>query len=181
MKHLQTYDPGSLDVRAQVERYLDRTGLTHSDFARRIGYSTVAVHFFLQGRYKGSLDNICGASKEFMALHPVAQPASAEGRLYETANVRAWREIFHECLERGGKDDRRAAVVYGPPGIQKTKPIKALIAEINAANLAEGKLRAYYIYCRQDITPAQLLKRVAEACGTSPLGYADRVLRNLRF
>lgn len=172
----RAYDEGSAAVRAQVERYLDRTGLTHGDFARRIGYSVAAMHLFMQERYKGSLDNICGAAKEFMALHPIASATQQQGRLYETANVRAWREIFYECLDRG-----RAAVVYGPPGIQKSFPVESLIAELNAANLAEGRRRAYYIYCRQSITPAQLLKRVAEACGTSPLGYADRVLRNLKF
>jgi DNA transposition AAA+ family ATPase len=181
-----SYDQHAHDIRAQLQRYLDRSGLTHGDFARRIGYSTVAIHLFIQGRYQGNPKHICAASKDFMALHPVAQPPStATGALYETQNVRAWREIFYECLDRA-----RAAVVYGPPGIQKSFPVENLIAELNASELRDNKTAkggrratrsAYYIYCRQGIRPNQLMKRIAEACGSSPLGDADRILRNLRF
>jgi DNA transposition AAA+ family ATPase len=173
-----TYDRAANEVRAQLQRYLDLTGLAHGDFARRIGYSTVAIHHFIQGRYQGNPQHVTAAAKDFMAQHPVDAASELEGKLYETANVTAWREIFYECL-----DKQRAAVVYGPPGIQKSFPVEHLIAELNRIDLAKNGhgRRAYYVYCRQGIRPNQLLKRVAEACGSSPLGDADRVIRNLRF
>lgn len=173
-----TYDQGALDLLAQLQRYLDRTGLTHSDFARRIGYSTQAVNSFMQGRYQGSLDKFCSAAKDFVTLHPIAPAVSVPGKLYETANVCAWREIFNECLDRG-----RAAVVYGPPGIQKSFPVEHLIAQLNEAELKKGRhaRRAYYIYCPANVRPNQLLKLIAEACGSPVTGDNVRILRNLRF
>jgi DNA transposition AAA+ family ATPase len=122
-------DPHINAVRAALQRYLDRTGLTREDFARRIGYSTTTLNFFMQGCYEGNPKHICAASKDFMGLHPIAPPNAVEGKLYETENVRAWRDVFSECLDRG-----RAAVVYGPPGIQKSYPVEHLIAELNRSD-----------------------------------------------
>jgi|SRR3954469_10361945 DNA transposition AAA+ family ATPase len=172
------YDKAAHEMRGQLMQYLDQSGLTIGDFAKRVGYSSVALHHFVQGRYPGNPKHICDAAKTFMEQHPIAAAADLEGKLHETANVRVWREIFFECL-----DNQRAAVVYGPPGIQKSFPVEHLIAELNRLDLAKNGhgRRAYYVYCRQGIRPNQLLKRVAEACGTSPLGDADRILRNLRF
>jgi DNA transposition AAA+ family ATPase len=173
------YDKAAHEMRGQLMQYLDRSGLTIGDFAKRVGYSPVALHHFVQGRYPGNPKHICDAARGFIEQHPIEAAATdLEGKLYETANVRVWREIFFECL-----DNQRAAVVYGPPGIQKSFPVEHLIAELNRLELAKNGhgRRAYYVYCRQGIRPNQLLKRVAEACGTSPLGDADRILRNLRF
>jgi DNA transposition AAA+ family ATPase len=172
------YDKAAHEMRGQLMQYLDRSGLTIGDFAKRVGYSPVALHHFVQGRYPGNPKHICDAARGFIEQHPIEAAADLEGKLYETANVRVWREIFFECL-----DSQRAAVVYGPPGIQKSFPVEHLIAELNRLDLAKNGhgRRAYYVYCRQGIRPNQLLKRVAEACGTSPLGDADRILRNLRF
>lgn len=179
MAHHKTLieDPHVNEVRASLIRYLDRTGLTREDFAKRIGYSSVTLYHFLQGRYEGNPKHISTASKDFMALHPIAPPNAVEGKLYETANVRAWREVFTKCLERS-----RAAVVYGPPGIQKSFPVEHLIAELNRQELAKDSgRRAYYVYCPANVRPNQLLKLIAEACGTVVTGDNVRIVRNLRF
>jgi hypothetical protein len=74
-------------------------------------------------------------------------------------------------------------VVEGDPATQKTFTLKWLIAQLNRRELAKngtGK-RAHYVYCRQDIRPADLLRRMAEACGSPMVGGCDRLLRNMRF
>lgn len=170
------YDRHALEVRAALQQYLNRTGLTVEDFAGRIGYATVTLYHFLQGRYQGNPGKVCIAITNFIGQHPIAAFNAIEGVLYETKNVQTLRRIFYDCLDKS-----RAAVVYGAPGSQKTFALKHLIAELNREELAGGARSAYYIYCRHGINPRQLLKRVAEACGSSPRGDTDHILRNLRF
>jgi DNA transposition AAA+ family ATPase len=166
------------EVRAELEQYLIRTGLTCVDFARRINYSKQAVYNFGQGRYPGNNAHICAAIRDFIAQHPIAAATATTGKLYETANVRTLRTAFYGCL-----DNQHAGVVYGGPGSQKTFALKHLIAELNRIDLAKNGhgRRAYYVYSRQGIRPSDLLKRVAEACGSSPIGNTDRIIRNIRF
>jgi DNA transposition AAA+ family ATPase len=164
------------EVRDELQRYMSRTGLTAGDIARRINYSSVSLHFFIQGRYQGNPAHICTALHDFMGQHPIAPATEIEGKLYETANVRTLRRIFYECL-----DKQRAGVVYGGPGSQKTFGLEHLIAELNCQELAKDERRAYCVYCRQGIRPRQLLKRIAKACGSSAVGDTDRVLDNLLF
>jgi DNA transposition AAA+ family ATPase len=178
---LQVTLPQSNEVRAKLQEYLNRTGLTAPDFGKRISYSGIAVRFFLEGRYENIAANdtrLRAAISEFIDSHPVGDLQSREmGKVYETANLAAWRKIFYECL-----DKQRAAVVYGPPGIQKTFPVDGLIAELNGSEMVKGhKRRGYRVYCPEHCTPARIMKRIALACGTSPSGDSDRIMRNLRF
>lgn len=182
-KRLQELNmPESMMVRRDLVEYLRRTGLTSRDFAHRIRYSHASINNFIGGRYyeKNKANDLAirAAIIDFIASNPIAPAYEAEGKLYETANVRALHRIFYECL-----DKQRAGVIYGGPGSQKTFALEHLIAELNQAELknSESGRRAYYIYCRQAIRPAQLLKRVAEACGSVQYGDADRLIRNLRF
>lgn len=166
------------EVRAELQEYMQRTGLTSSDFARRINYSVASMYTFIQGRYQGSNGRLCTTIREFIEQHPVQAMTRDAGKLYETENVTKLRGIFYECL-----DQQRAGVVYGGPGSQKTFALKHLIAELNCIDLAKNGhgRRAYYVYCRQGIRPNDLLKRIARACGSSPIGNTDRVIQNLRF
>ncbi len=180
-EQLRASSARSNDVRAMLQDYLNRTGLNTRDFARRINYSQVSLNFFIAGRYESVAANdaaICAAISDFIAAHPIAPFTETEGKLYETANVRTLRRVFYDCL-----DKQRAGVIYGGPGSQKTFALEHLIAELNREELAKNGhgRRAYYVYCRQAIRPNQLLKRVAEACGTITAGDTDRVIRNLRF
>lgn len=166
----------SEEVRAELQRYLALTGLTIPDFARRINYGTSSLHIFHQGRYPGDGKLMCRAIRDFIATHPVTAQTEIEGTLYETANVSKLRRVFYECL-----DKQRAGVVYGPPGSQKSFALRHLVAELNRNEVAGHQRSAYLIYCREGLRPRQLLKRIAKACGVSPIGDADHILDNLRF
>jgi len=173
--------PEANEVRLQLLDYLARTGLTPPDFAHHINYARETLYHFLNGHYSqvSSNDrNIRAAIRDFIATHPIAAPVISSGKLYETENVRLLRKYFHEAL-----DHSRAYYVYGAPGTQKTYVLQHLIAELNRSEIAkngEGR-RAYYIYVRQGIRSLDLMKRVADSCGSIGLGTVDRILRNLRF
>ena len=173
--------PEAQEVRLQLQDYLARTGLTSPDFASRINYSRQTLYHFLNGRYSNVSSNdrnIRAAIRDFIAAHPIDSPVISSGKLYETENVRLLREYFYEAL-----DHSRAYYVYGAPGTQKTYVLQHLIAELNRSELAKNGAgrRAYYIYVRQGIRSLDLMKRVAESCGSIGVGTVDRILRNLRF
>lgn len=179
---LDAHLPESDAVREELQRYLVISGLASSDFARRINYSVGAVRFFLDGKYAtiaGNDSAIRAAIRDFIHAHPVTTEQDCEdGRLYLTENVRLLRRYFHQALDKGW-----AYYVYGPPGTQKSFILQHLIAELNRAEVAKnGAGRcALYVYCRAGIRPNDLMKRVAEAAGVSPMGNVDRILRNFRF
>lgn len=173
--------PKAEKVRDMIAEYLLRSQLELKDFARRCGYSYSAVRHFNQGSYHKIAANdgpLREAVLKFIEQHPVGQLEVAEGKLYETENVRLMRKYFYEAL-----DNRRAYFVEGDPGTQKSYVLQHLIYELNQREIAKNGhgRRAFYVYCRQGIRPVQLLKRVAEAAGTIVQGDTDRILRNLRF
>lgn len=173
--------PQSNRVRKEVEGYLARTGLECSDLAVRIGYSPVSLRKFMSDTYAAVASNDAPLRKallDFMSLYPIAAGDTVDGRLYETANVRLLRKYFHEALNRG-----RAYYVEGDPGTQKSFVLQHLVSELNRAEAPRNghARRAYYIYCSQGVRPTQLLKAVAEACGTLATGDTRRIIRNLRF
>lgn len=169
------------EIMAAASDYMARTGMNARDFSQRIGYSRATVHHFLSGRYwkiSGNDSLICTAITEYIDTHPIEPLTTVEGRLYETQNTRLVRRTFYGAL-----DNRRAYFFRGAPGSQKTFALLHLIAELNrnevAMKNAEAR-RAFYVRCRFGIKPTQLMKRVAEAAGSSGTGDVDRILRNLR-
>jgi hypothetical protein len=178
---LQRDLPHGNEVRNTLNEYLQRTSLHPQDFAKRIGYSYMAVRTFLANAYEkisGSERPICAAILDFIHVHPIAPLSHSEGRLHETENVKLIRKYFYEAL------DRRCAYYFrGAPGCQKSFVLEHLVAELNCAELCKNGhgRRAFYVYCRQGIRPVDLLKRVAESAGSITAGSADRIIRNLRF
>jgi DNA transposition AAA+ family ATPase len=173
--------PKRREVTHLLNEYLQRSGLTPADFARRINYSAVTLRFFLNGRYAtvaGDDTAIRAAILDFINTHPIEPLTESNGRLYETENVHLIRECFYKAL-----DSRAAYFFRGAPGSQKSFVLQHLIADLNRAEIAKNGhgRRAFYIYCRQGIKPTQLMKRVAEAAGSISTGEVDRILRNLRF
>src|SRR5947209_3299066 len=128
------------ELRDDLQRYLNLTGLTLPDFARRINYSSIALYKFVQKIYPGNTAHLCDAVKDFIAAHPVALTTEMEGKLYETGNVRKLRSVFYDCL-----DKQRAGLVYGGPGSQKTFALEHLIAELNRKEVAKSARAAYYV------------------------------------
>jgi DNA transposition AAA+ family ATPase len=182
-KRLLSVDaPAADEVRKQLNDYLSRTGLTLSDFARRISYSTMSLYMFTSGRYQRIAGNdkaIRAAIRNFIELNPVGQQTGADsGKLYKTENVKLLQRYFNDAIEHS-----LAYYVYGGPGCQKTHVLKWLVSEITRRELPKnGKgARAFYVYCRAGIRPSDLMKRIAESAGVSGAGNVDRIIRNLRF
>jgi DNA transposition AAA+ family ATPase len=173
--------PQRKQIMGLLTEYLQRTGLSTGDFARRINYADCSIRFFLAGHYgRVASDDtaIRAAILDFINAHPIEPVTESNGRLYDTQNVRLIREYFYQAL-----DGRRAYFFRGAPGSQKTFVLQHLIAELNRAEISKNGhgRRAFYVYCRQGIKPTQLMKRVAEAAGAITGGDVDRILRNLRF
>jgi hypothetical protein len=172
--------PASAIVRRQLKDYLGRSGMSPAEFGERIDYSYPAVQNFIYdtyGKISGSDLAIRRAIVEFIEAHPLAAMTMADGKLYETENVRLLRKYFYAALDRG-----YAYYVDGGPGSQKTFVLQHLIAELNRKEIAKngaGK-RAYYVRCRPKISPTQLLKRICQACGVSGTGDVERMIRALR-
>jgi DNA transposition AAA+ family ATPase len=165
---------------AEINDYMARAGLHRDDFARRINYSPSTMRMFLADNYhviSGNAEHIMREARAYIASHPVAPQTSIHGELFETANVRMLRDTFESLLPRP-----RAFMVYAPPGSQKTFVLEHLVCELNAREIARGAdgARAIYVYCRQGIKPQSLMKRIAQACGSSTSGDIDRILSNLR-
>jgi DNA transposition AAA+ family ATPase len=180
-KLLERELPNIKAVRAQLQDYMERTGLQTADMARRINYSTVSLYHFMQGRYDsiaGTSAQIRAAIVDFIAAYPIKPITESDGKLYETENVRLIRETFYQALE-----GRRAYYFRGAPGSQKSFVLQHLIAELNCAEISKNGhgRRAFYVYCPHRVRPTQLMKEVAIAAGSIPSGDVRRIIRNIRF
>lgn len=173
--------PKRREVIQQLTDYLERSGLSPADFARRINYSAVTLRFFLNGKYATVASDdaaIRAAILDFIDANPVEPITESSGRLYETENVRLIRDQFYKAL-----DGREARYFKGAPGSQKSFVLQHLIAELNRGELAKNGhgRRAFYVYCREGVKPSQLMKRVSESAGAPSIGDIDRLIKNLRF
>jgi type II secretory pathway predicted ATPase ExeA len=172
--------PSGDDTRTAIADYMRRSGLTQQDLGRRIGYARTTMNYFVENSYEalGSDLRIRKAAWDFMRAHPLDAPAESAGRLYQTENFRLLRSYFYRAL-----DQSQAILVDGAPGTQKTYVLEHLIAELNRSDLSKNGSgrRAYLVRARRNIHPLDLMKRVAESCGSIMEGNIDRILRNLLF
>jgi DNA transposition AAA+ family ATPase len=174
--------PDEAAMRAQIKDYRACAGLTEEDFAHRIGKGRTTLQYFMRGRYCEIAESSLlfrKAAWDFMRAHPLAiDPADPVANFYDTATVRAYGKQFYRAV-----NERLAIILHSPPGTGKTRLAQHFIAELNRNELSKNGTgrRAYLVRCRIGIRPQDLLKRVAEACGTPAGGNIDRILRNLRF
>jgi AAA domain-containing protein len=166
---------------AAIHDYMGRTGLSVALFAARIGYSNRTMKAFLGGYYHevaGSGCNIRKAAYDFLQNNPVQAPATVNGELYDTANVRLIQATFEKLLPKPV-----AYLLYAPPGSQKTFGLQNQVARFNCQELAKNGhgRRAFYVYARQGIKPRALMKRVAAACGSIGANDVDLILNGLRW
>ena len=159
--------------------YLAQTSIPLADFARRVGYGYSTVRKFLADRYEhvGSTDSlICNAIMDFLETYPIGSEESAE-KLYEIGNVATVRKLLLQALEMP-----RIYMLYAPPGSGKTSVVKNLIAAHNRRQASSDRQQhIFQVYCRADIRPRDLMRRIANACGTPAAGEIDRILRNLQW
>jgi len=116
-------------VIAEVQQYLDYSGLTTRDFAVRIGRGYSTLKSFLGNKYEQTGGNdapICHAAREYMAIHPVGAANRIEGELFQTENVRLIHQTFDKLLPRP-----RALMIYAPPGSQKSFVLQHEIYALN--------------------------------------------------
>jgi len=171
--------PSDAEAAKIIRDYMRRANLTEPQFAQRIGYGRTTLQYLLNGRYHlvGSSLLIKQAALSYIKAHPLNVVTPGAGRLYDTENVRIIEECFHRALDEGV-----AYCIVNPPGAQKTFPLEHLVARLNRREIAKnghGK-HAYFVRCRPNIRPCDLVKRMAEACGADTHGNTDRVLRNIR-
>jgi hypothetical protein len=168
-------------ARLRIEDYLARTGLSRQAFADRIGRSYDTLRLFLTDRYHrigASAHLLIRAADDYMAQYPIGAAFSHRGELYETENVRIIHTTFDELLRRSV-----AYMLYGAPGNQKSFVLEHEVAQLNRRELADGASGrlAFYVYCRQNIRPRDIVRRVAIACGCRSNTNIDIMIAELRF
>jgi DNA transposition AAA+ family ATPase len=163
--------------------YMAKSQLTIEQLGWSIGYSGQTMNRFLTGQYHAgpfprSTKNISAAISAFVQAHPVFEPQQQRAKLYRTENYEILLRWFEYCQQRG-----KMCCVYGPPGSQKTFAIEHIIAEKASAELAAGnpQQRAFYIYCSQGVSAAELVLKMAEAASLPARGRIQRNMTMLRF
>jgi DNA transposition AAA+ family ATPase len=181
-QNLRSMRVATAEAQEACRDYLERTGIPLRDFARHIGYAHSTLRLWLKGRYAdvgGTDTHIRKAISEFIDTHAVGAYAQSTvfGEVYETQHMKLIRKTFDDLLIRP-----QAQIIYGPPGSQKTFALESEVRRFNAQELSKNGTgrRAYYIYARS-CTPAQMMRRIAEACGSRMVGDVDTVIRNLRL
>jgi DNA transposition AAA+ family ATPase len=163
---------------ALANTYLEQTGISQADFAHRIGCGYSTLRKFLADRYEhvASSDSLITQKVlDYIERYPARPAEEFGGKLYDIGNVHCLRDLLARALDRP-----HIFMLYAPPGSGKTSVVKGLIAEHNAASANdERRAHIFHIYCRAGIRPHSLVRRIAQACGTSVAGDIDRVLGNI--
>jgi DNA transposition AAA+ family ATPase len=173
--------PQDAKVREMARAYMARSGLSLASFSERLGYARSTLNNYMNCRYhevSGNSGPIRAALVDFMQTNPIATADFVGGTLFETANVKLFRNCFNEVVERG-----RCGVLVGDPGKQKSYVAEHLIARLNQRELPKNGsgMRAVYVYCPSPCTPQQLMREIARAAGVSPRGDVRTIVHELRF
>jgi DNA transposition AAA+ family ATPase len=165
-------------VRKLATDYLIQSGMSPVDFARRIGYNHNTLQQYMNGHYAkiASASRIEAAILGFLSENALAPEGTFTGHIYETGAVKLMRNVFTRLLERP-----QVYMIYAPPGSGKTEIGRHLIAQHNELRGPKAKSFIFRVYCRARISPRDLMKRVATACGTQADTAIDRAIHNLRF
>jgi len=160
-----------------AREYLNRTGMSPVDFARRVGYAYNSIQQLLSGRYAAGYQptRIAAAVMDFIEQHPAEAGAPVAHAMYETEAMRTMRSTFARLMERP-----LAFLNFAPPGCGKTDIAKYLIAEHNAQRSPDDPF-IFRVYCRSGIRPRDLFRRITTATGTPADSSIDRAIHNLRF
>jgi type II secretory pathway predicted ATPase ExeA len=176
--------PDDRQTRWQLQHFMNCTGYTLRDVADAVGYSLVALHLFLSGRYDAHHEresntlNIRAKLKEFMEENELPSSAQNVGRFYESSEFKIVRRAFYDAVNNG-----RACCIDAAPGGRKTWMLRALRDELTRidANKNGSARRAVYVYCRAGIRPLALLRRICAAANIPPRGMIDQLTKKIQF
>ncbi|MGH9350872.1 MAG: AAA family ATPase [Terriglobia bacterium] len=158
-------------VREEVQLYAARSGMTLGEIARQMGYARHSVlQFCSQAKYGDSDgDALASRIREFIAANPPEAP-QAPGKLYCTKNVAIIDEQIRN-VQRG-----HWALIYGPPGTQKSFVFEYRMAEAFRESLEP---RVVYLYAHQDMAPLALLREVGLGVGAYLSNSRHQMIRSI--
>ena len=174
--------PPAASTRERLVAHMQTVGLPLPQFAHFTGYSAVSIRAFINDRYErqqGSSDlAIREALERYLTDNPLTARTQPRPRLYDTENVAVLRYWFEQCRQHG-----YMAVVYGPPGSQKTFVAQHLVDEFNESQLNRtgSADRAYLVRCSIDIRPRDLMAKVCMALGVPTGMTLQRCLSSIRM
>lgn len=163
--------PPAAEVRKRLSAFMGATDASCPQMAAEIGYSEPSLRMFLLNTYTriaGTDRHIRAAIAEYLDRNPIAPRRHVQGRLFQTENYRRIRGYFRRALEHG-----EVALLYGPPGTQKTFVLEYQIAEANREKRGE----CFYVYASDEMKSLAMLKRIAREAGVlARLSTRDRLL-----
>lgn len=173
LAHVQP--PPTAEVQRALREYMGKLDLSLDQMADRLNKGRSTLDIFLYSDYEKRLHasdiHLRKAIWDYLTRNPIEVRARTRGKLFATENYRRIRKYFLRALEHG-----EVALLYGPPGTQKTFVLEHLIAEMNR----EERGQAYYVYASDRMRSRALLKRIGRAAGVFINVFgAERLLSSL--
>ncbi|MDB6374908.1 AAA family ATPase [Photorhabdus bodei] len=113
------------DVRAAIRTIVESDGLTYSNVARESGISSTALSQFMNESYKGDNSKVAGQLSVWLENRSKrANEMPAAPDFVQTKTVRQiWSALQYAQLAQC------ISVIYGSPGVGKTKALQQFVAE----------------------------------------------------
>jgi Cdc6-like AAA superfamily ATPase len=179
--------PSEPEIRVMLDRFQEASGLTDTEVAMKVGFSRSSIAVFRAGLYntrakgdEANSANIRAALKRMFDENAFEQQTDlrCQGDTYRDDTYKQIRKAFYGAVDHG-----HAYCIDGAPGTRKSFLLKTFcreLAQVDANKNGHGR-RAIYVYCAQDITPPELLRRIAQAAGLPSRGTKVQLLRKLKF
>lgn len=165
LKHnLEATLPKSMTTRHKLLAYKQQGNLTWDQVAMLCGRGRVSVERFSKDKYEQTAESDLLIRRDIETMferYPLAITEAARGELYKTENVSTLEKWFHYCHANSAM-----ALIYGPPGSQKTFVARHMVEDFNAAHLQkDDSQRAFYIRSSVKMGPRELLRRICFTTG----------------
>ncbi|MEZ2347403.1 AAA family ATPase [Terriglobus sp. RCC_193] len=161
---LESSLPKSMTTRQKLVAYKEHGNLTWDQVAMLCGRGRVSVERFSKDKYEQTADSDLLIRRDLETMferYPLAITQATRGELYQTENVATLRKWFSFCHANSAM-----ALIYGPPGSQKTFVTRRMVEDFNAAHLQlDDNERAFYIRSSARMGPRELLRRICFTTG----------------
>ncbi len=163
-QNLEASLPKSMTTRQKLVAYKQQGNLTWDQVAMLCGRGRVSVERFSKDKYEQTAESDLLIRRDLETMferYPLAITQAARGELYQTENVATLRKWFSFCHANSAM-----ALIYGPPGSQKTFVTRRMVEDFNAAHLQlDDNERAFYIRSSVKMGPRELLRRICFTTG----------------